>query len=125
MASKPTAFEIPAEMRDLAEKSVDQARKAFGEFVDVAQKAVSAVEQHSESARFSGTDVSRQALAYAEQNVEASLDFARRLVQARTVEEMTALQQEFFQTQAKAAADQVSGLTQTFATATGSKAKKS
>lgn len=33
-------FEIPNELRDFADRSVDQARKAFEGFVGVAQKAV-------------------------------------------------------------------------------------
>ena len=42
MAQSP--YEIPAEMRDFAEKSVEQARKAFEGFIGAAQKAVSATE---------------------------------------------------------------------------------
>ena len=34
-----TKYEIPTEMRDFAEKSVDQARKAFESFIGAAQKA--------------------------------------------------------------------------------------
>ena len=39
--------------------------------------------------------MSRQALAYVEENVAASFDFAHRIVQARTIEEIAALQKEF------------------------------
>ena len=42
MAQVP--YEIPAEMRDFAEKSVEQARKAFEGFIGAAQKAVTAAE---------------------------------------------------------------------------------
>ena len=38
MTNKP--YEIPTEVRDFAEKSVDQARKAVSGFLDAAQKAI-------------------------------------------------------------------------------------
>ncbi len=37
-------FEIPPEMRALAEKSVEQARQAFDGFISAAHRAVSAFE---------------------------------------------------------------------------------
>ena len=48
----------------------------------------------------------RQSLAFVEENVAASFDLAQRLVQARTVEEIAALQQEFVRRQMKAMAEQ-------------------
>ncbi len=36
-------LEVPAELRDLAEKTIDQAEKAFGLFFDAANKSMAAV----------------------------------------------------------------------------------
>src|SRR5215211_614419 len=44
MAKQPTDYEIPAEMRDFAEKSVDQAKKAFDGFMTAAYKAAGTME---------------------------------------------------------------------------------
>ena len=41
MADKPS-FEIPPELRDLAEKNVEQARAAYGHFMDFLTQAVAA-----------------------------------------------------------------------------------
>jgi phasin len=101
-----TRFEIPEKMREMADKSVENAKKAFEQFLDATQKAVATAEGSARSMRESAADVNRQALAFIEDNVAASFDFAQRLVQARTVEEMAALQQEFVKRQMTAATEQ-------------------
>jgi phasin len=103
---QPTRFEIPEKMREMADRSVEQARKAFDQFLDATQKAVATAEGSARTFREGAADVNRQALAFIEDNVAASFDFAHRLVQARTVEEMAAIQREFVQNQLKTAAEQ-------------------
>ena len=94
-----TPFDIPDQMREMADRSVEQAKKAIGQYLDATQKAVAKAEGSAKTAREGAAEVSRQALAYVEENVSASFDFAHRLVQARTVEEIAALQREFLQRQ--------------------------
>ena len=101
-----TPFDIPEQMRDVADKSVDQARKAFDQFMDATQKAVAKAEGSAKSLREGAADLNRQTLAYIEENVAASFELAANLVQARTVEEVAALQQEFLRRQMAAAAEQ-------------------
>ena len=103
---QPTRFEIPEQMREVADKSVGQARKAVEQFLDATQKAVATAEGSVKSAGAGAADLSRQSLAFVEENIAASFDLAQRLVQARTVEEMAALQQEFIQKQMTAIAEQ-------------------
>ena len=103
---QPTRFEIPEEMREVADKSVNQARKAFEQFLDATQKAMSAAESSAKSMGEGAADLSRQSLAFVEDNIAASFDLAQRLVQARTVEEIAALQQEYLRRQMKAMTDQ-------------------
>jgi phasin len=106
MAMQPTRFEIPEQMREVADKSVEQARQAIEQFLDAAQKAAASAEGSARTVRDGAADLSRQSLAFVEENIAASFDLAQRLVHARTVEEMTALQQEFFSRQMAAAAEQ-------------------
>ncbi|MEJ0012089.1 MAG: phasin family protein [Bauldia sp.] len=103
---QPTRFEIPQQMRDLAEKTVEQARSAFEQVLDATQKAVAQAADSPFTLGEGAADLSRQSLAYLEENIAASFDLARRLAQARTLEEVTALQQEFVQRQMMAAAEQ-------------------
>ncbi len=90
-----TPFDIPDQMREVADRSVEQAKKAIGQYLDATHEAVAKAEGSARSVRDGAAEVSRQALAYVEENVAASFDFAHRIVQARTVEEIAALQKEF------------------------------
>jgi phasin len=90
-----TPFDIPDQMREVADRSVEQAKKAIGQYLDATHEAVAKAEGSAKSVRDGAAEVSRQALAYVEENVAASFDFAHRIVQARTVEEIAALQKEF------------------------------
>jgi len=45
-----TPYEIPTELRDFAARSVDQARKAFEGFMEVAQKAAGTVDGAAQDA---------------------------------------------------------------------------
>ena len=92
-------FEIPNELRDFAERSVDQARKAFEGFVSVAQKTIGAADDAAETAQNNAKSVGAQALSYTEQNINAALDLAHKLVQAKDPQEAFALQSEFLKTQ--------------------------
>ena len=99
MADKAPPYEIPSEMRDFAEKSVDQARKAFDSFMSAAHKATAAVEDSSETVQAGARDIGRKAMGYAEQNVASALDFATRLVHAKDAQEIARLQAEFLKAQ--------------------------
>jgi phasin len=97
MANPP--FEIPPELRDFAERSVDQARKAFEGFVSVAQKAVGSVDDATSNAQSGVKSVGSQMLGFAEQNVNAAFDLAHKLVQVKDPQEAFAIQSEFLKAQ--------------------------
>jgi phasin len=101
-----TPFDIPDQMREAADKSVDQAKKAFDDFMDATQKAVAKAEGSVNTLREGAADANRQAIAYLEDNVAASFDLAHRLVRAKSVEEMAVIQQEFIQRQMRGLAEQ-------------------
>ena len=44
-------FEIPDKMREMADRSVEQAKKAFEQFLDATQKAVTTAEGSAKSLR--------------------------------------------------------------------------
>jgi phasin len=101
-----TPFEIPEQMRQVADQSVDQAKKAFDQFLKATQDAVAKTEGSVMSLGAGAADVNRQAMAYVEDNIAASFDYAQKLVQARTIEEVAALQREYIQRQMAAATEQ-------------------
>jgi phasin len=92
-------YEIPNELRDFAERSVEQARKAFEGFVTVAQKAAGTMDGAAQQAQSEAKSVSSQIFGYAEQNVNAAFDLAHKLVQAKDPQEAFALQSEYLKAQ--------------------------
>ena len=81
-------FQIPNEVRDFAEKSVEQARKAFEGYAGAAQKAIGSVETSTAPFQSGAKDVSAKALGYAEANVNAAFDLARKLLHAKDPQEV-------------------------------------
>jgi phasin len=100
-------YEVPTEMREFAEKSVEQARKAFDGFIGAAQKAVDTAQGSAESARANAQDVTRKAMTYAETNVAAAFDLAQKMVKAKDLTEVMQHQSEFMKTQMAALQDQI------------------
>lgn len=103
-------YEIPTQVREIAEKSVDQAKRAFEGFMDQAQKAVSTIEGQASAMQATTKDLNAKAFSFAEANVAASFEFAQRLTRAKDVNEIVKLQTEFLQSQLKAFNDQAKEL---------------
>ena len=85
-------LEVPAELRDLAEKTIDQAEKAFSLFFDAASKSITSIPNP-------GADISKQALSFTEQNMKAAFEHARRLVHATDLQQAMQIQSEFLRSQ--------------------------
>lgn len=94
---KTGQFEIPPEMRRYAETTVDQARKAFEDFMASAQKTVSTVDAQSKKAKDGAVDFNEQVLSAAEDNIAAAFRLAQRLVQSTSVQEAMELQAKYLQ----------------------------
>ena len=105
-------FEIPKEMRSMAEASFDQARKTFEKFLSGAQATAGSIEERGESVRAGAKDISAKAISYAEKNVQASLDYAEKLLQAKDLTEVMRLHSEYVQAQMRSLAEQASEMGQ-------------
>ena len=105
-------FEIPKNMRSMAEASVDQARKAFERFISGAQAASDSLSARTKSVSAGAKDVSAMAFACAEKNVQASLDYAEGLLHAKDVSEVMRLHREYVAAQMRALTEQASEIGQ-------------
>lgn len=92
-------YEIPVEMRDFAERSVQQAKKAVDGFMTAAHRAVDTMENSADVIQNGATTVGRMAVDFAEANLAASFDFAQKLVRAADANEIMKLQAEFLTAQ--------------------------
>jgi phasin len=108
MSNSP--FEVPNELRDFAERSVEQARKAFEGFLSVAQRAAGVAGEATNTTHGGAKSVSAHVLAYTEQNVNAAFDLAHKLVKAKDPQEALALQSEYMRTQLAALQNQAKEL---------------
>ena len=106
------SFEIPTEMRNMAEQSVVQARQAFDGFMNAAQKAVADAENRTAAAQANVKGAGEKMMTFAEQNVSTSFEFAQRLVRAKDVDEMMRLQRDFLNSQMQALSEQAKELGQ-------------
>lgn len=109
MANAPN-FEVPTQMRQFAEQSLEQARKAVDGFMTAAQKTATTMEAQATAAQSGAKDVGQKAMAFAEQNIATSFEFAQKLVRAKDLQEVMALQQEFLASQMKAMSEQAKDL---------------
>ncbi len=111
MANDPTwNFDVPTQMRQFAEQSVEQARKAVDGFMTAAQKTVTTLENQANTAQSGAREMGQQVMSFAEQNVTNSFEFAQKLVRAKDIQEVMALQQEYLQSQMKAMSAQAKDL---------------
>jgi len=81
--------------------------------MSAAQQAVSRFEGQTKAVQASAKDVSEKAMCYAERNVASTFAFADRLVGAKDVKQVIALQTEFIQVQMKELAEQAKELGET------------
>jgi phasin len=105
-------FEIPKEMRSMAEASLEQARKTFEKFLAGAQATAGSLEERRATVRAGAKDVSAKAISYAEKNVQASLDYAQALLHAKDLTEVMRLHSEYVQAQMRALTEQASEMGQ-------------
>ena len=105
-------FEIPKDMRSMAEASFDQARKAFEQFVTSARDTAGKIEERNATMRAGAKDLSAKALSYAEKNVQSSLDYAEALLKAKDLSDVMRLHSEYVQGQMRSLAEQASEMGQ-------------
>src|SRR5712671_7368246 len=97
-------MDVPPQVREFAQKSVDQAERAISSFMDSASKSVAMVPGPM-------TDVAKQALAITEKDLKASFEHARKLMQAKDIGEVMQLQSDFLRNQFGTATEQFKKMT--------------
>ncbi|MGC1560030.1 MAG: phasin [Bradyrhizobium sp.] len=80
-------FEVPEQMRALAEKGVSQARDNYARFKDVAESHNSTIEAVFASASKGASEYSAKLMEMMKANTSATLDFAQELIGVKTPSE--------------------------------------
>ena len=107
MAATPPV-EIPPELRELAEKNIEQAQAAYGQFMDFLTQAIGASSKASSEFRV----VQERAIQFARENADRSFSLGRELARAKDIQEVLTLHSQFMQTQMQSYALQTQELGQ-------------
>jgi phasin len=105
-------FEIPKDVRSMADAGFEQARQTFEKFLAGAQATAGSIEERGATVRASAKDVTAKAMTYAEKNVQASLDYAQSLLHAKDLGDVMRLHAEYVQSQMRSLAEQASEMGQ-------------
>jgi hypothetical protein len=104
-------FEIPPELRELVEKNVEQARAAYGQFMDFLTQAMDASSKAPPNMILPGLGAVRErAIELAKENGERFFNLANALARAKDIQEVLALQSQYAQTQMQSYAVQAKEL---------------
>jgi hypothetical protein len=85
-------LEVPAELRQLAEKTIEQAEKAFALFFDEARRSRAAT-------TMSTAELAKQVLAFSEESLRTSFAHARKIASTASIQEIAAAQSELVKSQ--------------------------
>lgn len=108
---QPLDFEIPSTVRDLASKSVDQAREAYNRFLEAARQAHDVVLKSSDVLTSGARELNEKAVKYTTDNLQANFDLAQRLVHAKDIKEALDIQSQFARQQLETYSHQAQELT--------------
>lgn len=92
-------FEIPTEMRELAEKNVEEARVAYGQFMEFMSQAMNAWSSTGAPEAGNFKALQERAVSFAKENAERSFSLASDLANAKDMQEVVTLQSRYVQTQ--------------------------
>ena len=105
-------FEMPKEMREMAEKNIAQAQAAFQQFTDAMSHAMGmwskSIPANQVTSGFAV--VQERAARFAKQNAEAGFALASDIAKAKDIQEVLALQSRYAQTQMQSYAQQTQEL---------------
>ncbi len=116
MAKDPfEQFAMPNEIRAFVEQSVAHARTTFDGFIQAANKAMGQFEGQAAAARSGANEIAHKSMAYAEQNMASTFEFAEKLMRSKDPAEVMRLQSEFLGRQMQTLSAQVQELGQSAA----------
>ena len=87
--------DVPEAFRDMAEKSVAQAREGYAKVKAAAEEATDVLEESFETARANTLDLSSVAIDAAKANIDAGFAFLKDFMSVKTVSEAVELQTAF------------------------------
>ena len=97
---------VTEQVRELTEKSIEQSSKAYETLKENVESVQKAVEQSLESARASGSELSRKTISAIRTNTEAGFDHLEALSRVTTFSQFVELQSAYLRRQSEASLEQ-------------------
>ncbi len=88
-------MEVPAMVRDMAEKAVSQTKDGYAKAKAAAEESIDVVEETLETVRETALEVQHKAMDSAKANTDAAYDFFKDLFSVKSVSEAVELQTSF------------------------------
>jgi hypothetical protein len=105
--SQDRRFDIPQELRQLAEENVERAHQLYLQFMDGVARNMAVWSPSSSDAMAPGfNEVREHAVKLAKENADAAFALAKEVAQAKDLQELLSLQTRYVQSQMKWYADQ-------------------
>ncbi len=104
-------FEIPAQVRELAERNVAQVRQAYEQFLGLVTKAQETMFKSQGAMTMSAVEIQAKALHFAQANIEANFRFASEIAKARDLKQYLEVQSRYTQSQLETYAKQTQEIT--------------
>ena len=101
MTDQKMTMEVPVQVRELAERSVEQVEKSFDAFMEVAQKS---------AAMMPNAAMSEKVLSFTVANMRSAFDHVRKLLKANDIQEALQAQTEFLKAQTATITEQMKEL---------------
>ena len=101
-------FQVPAELRELAERTIDRAEKAFGLLFDAARRSNS-------SGTGPAAELSKHVLAFSEESLKTSFEHARSVASTASLQAIATSQSELVKRQIAGAERHIRELGKAFA----------
>lgn len=95
----PDPFDASGAVKAAAEKTVDQARKAFDDAMDLARKTVADLEGNATTVQTHMRDMTRETLEFASASANATFSLMERMARAKDPAEVAALQKAYIDEQ--------------------------
>lgn len=104
-------FEIPAAVRELAERNVTQVRQSYEQLLALVRKSQEAIVKSQGAMTHSAMEIQAKSLQFMQANVESNFRFAADLARARDLKEYLEIQSRYAQSQLETYAQQAQEIT--------------
>jgi len=109
-STAPPQFDIPSEIRVVAQRSIEQAKLAFDNYMRMTWDASSMFQARVEECQVGVQEIGNQMMDFILRNITLRFEFCERFVQVKDAEELLRLLNDFIQSQMQIMSEQIKDL---------------